>query len=382
MKFLHLGDLHLGKTLGEFSLLDDQRFLLDEVLKVAEEKNVDGLLLAGDIYDRSIPAEGAVKLFNDFLEQLEKRSLPAYIISGNHDSAERLHFGSQLFEKNHIYIAAKYDGTLRKYTVEDEFGTLNIYLLPFVKASSVKQYYPEVDIKTYDDAVRVILEKAQIDEDERNLLVAHQFVAGNGTDIALAGSEGLAVQQVGLIDQIGYDCFDAFDYVALGHIHGAQKVGREEVRYSGSLMKYSLKEAYAEKSCPLITFGEKGKLEIEQIPLKPKRNLRHIKGQMKKLLAKENVSDTNDFIYVTLTDEEIIDDVMSIFQKTYPNTIKIAYENSHTKDLENLELDIKAEEQSFSSLIHEFYEFVYGCEMSEEEEKVMEDVAREAGVLE
>lgn len=381
MKFIHLGDLHIGKSLGDFDLLEDQKYMLDQIIKLAKKQNVDGVFLAGDIYDRAIPSEGAVRILDYFLRELSANKIKTFMISGNHDSDDRLNFGSSFFEANEIYISAKYDGTLKKYTLTDEHGDLNIYLLPFVKASYVRYFYPDEQIDTYEQAVRTVLKHAKIDTTQRNIIVAHQFVIGKSEMPVLGGSEGSSAQNVGLVEQVGNDCFEEFDYVALGHIHSSQKIGREEVRYSGSLLKYSLKEANANKSIPVVTLNNKGEVDIELVKIKPMRDVRHIKGPMKQLLKKENLVDTNDYIYATLTDEEIINDAMSIFQQYYPNTVKIDYENSHTREIENFDITSITEEKSFEELISDFYGLIYQCEMSEQEMELMQEVARKAGVI-
>lgn len=382
MKFLHLADLHLGKSLGDFDLIKDQEYILKQVIDIIDQYAIDGVLIAGDVYDKSIPSEAAVKLLDSFLSDLAVRNVKTYMISGNHDSDDRLNYGSNLFTANQIYISAVYDGTLRKYPIEKEGIRANVYLLPFVKASYVKHFYPDADIKTYEDAVRVILEHTDIDETEMNILVAHQFVAGKGIDPSLGGSEGVLVQNVGLVDKIGYDLFDQFDYVALGHIHAPQKIGREQVRYAGSPLKYSFSEVNNEKSVPVISIGNDKHLDIELIPLKPKRNVRHIKGKMADLLhASSNNTDSEDFIFVTITDEEIINDAMGIFQETYHNTVKIFYDNSHTREIEQFDLSNITQNKSFSELISEFYSFIYHCDISEEEMSILRMAAREAGVI-
>lgn len=381
MKFLHLGDLHIGKSLGEFNLIEDQRFILDQILDVAQKKSVDAVLIAGDVYDKSIPSEDAVSLFDYFICKLADRKIKTFVISGNHDSDERLNFGSSLFETNGLYISAKYDGTLYKQELMDEYGKINVYLLPFVKASLVKHFFPEEEIDSYDRAVCTVLDHAKINKKERNILVAHQFVAGRNEDPVMGGSESAAVQNVGLVEKIGTDCFKDFDYVALGHIHSPQKVGREEVRYSGSPLKYSLSEAANDKSFPIITLGKKGDVSIEIVKFMPLRDLRHLKGRMEQLLNKENIKSPGDFIYATLTDEEIINDAMGIFKQYYPNTIKIDYDNSHTRQIDQVDIARITEDKSFAELISDFYRFVYGCEISEEEMGIMNEVAGEAGVI-
>lgn len=381
MKLLHIGDLHLGKSLGDFDLIRDQKYILDQLLGIIKEQSVDGVLIAGDVYDKAVPSEAAVNLLDYFLSSLSRSGVSTFMISGNHDSDDRLNYGSDLFAANQIYIASKYDGTLYRRTVTDAYGEADIYLLPFVKASQVKHFFPDAEIATYDDAVRLILAHAGIDPDRRNIIVAHQFVTGRSEDPAFGGSESVGTQSVGLVEKIGYDCFDAFDYVALGHIHSPQRVGREEVRYAGSPLKYSLSEVNNAKSVPIITLGAKGDVSLELIPLRPVRDLRHIKGPMKMLLDKTNITDPDDFIYVTLTDEDTVNDAMGIFQQVYPNTVKIDYDNSHTRAIEQVDISHIAENKSFAELIGDFYRLMYQCEMSEEEMKYMKVAAQEAGMI-
>ena len=381
MRLLHVGDLHLGKSLGDFDLTEDQEYMLDQLLEIACEHSVDAVLIAGDVYDKAVPSEAATRMLDYFLSKLAGENISVCMVSGNHDSDERLKYGSDLFSANHIYIAAKYDGHLYKQTLKTGSDEADIYLLPFVKASQVRHFLPDERIESYDDAVRAILARENIDRSRTNVLVAHQFVIGKSEDPELSGSESLGTQSVGTVEKIGYDCFDAFDYVALGHIHSPQQVGRKEVRYSGSPLKYSLSEVNNEKSVPLITLSGKGEVNIELLPIKPMRNLRHLKGKLKELLDKSKVTAPEDFIYVTLTDEEIVSDAMSIFQQVYPNTVKIDYDNSHTREIEQVDISRIAENRSFAELIRDFYRQIYGCEISEEEMDVMRTVAREAGVL-
>lgn len=381
MKLLHLGDLHLGKSLGDFDLTEDQEFLLNQLLEIVDKRSVDAVLIAGDVYDKAIPSEAATRMLDYFLSSLAKRNVYTYMISGNHDSDERLNYGSNLFESNHIFISTKYDGTLYKQTLKKGEEEADIYLLPFVKASQVRHYLPEAKIESYDDAVRAVIDNEEIDDSKCNILVAHQFVMGKSEDPELGGSESLGTLSVGLVEKIGYDCFDDFDYVALGHIHSPQQVGRKEVRYSGSPLKYSLSEVNNEKSVSLITIDAEKKVDVELVPIKPKRDLRHIKGKLRDLLAESNVTAPDDYIYATLTDEEIINDAMGIFQQTYPHTVKIDYDNSHTREIEQVDISKIAENRSFEDLISDFYRQIYSCEITEEEMDIMKTVAREAGVL-
>lgn len=383
MKFLHLGDLHLGKTLGDFDLIDDQKYILDQIISIIDDEAADAVLIAGDVYDRSIPSEAATRLLDSFLSKLASKNIKTYMISGNHDSDDRLNYGSSLFESNNIFISAIYNGRMDKHILKNGENEINVYMLPFVKSSHVKHFYPEEKIDNYEDAVRVVLEHSDIDENKCNILVAHQFVAGKGVDPSLGGSESVATrsESVGTVEKIGYDLFDNFDYVALGHIHRPQSVGREAVRYSGSILKYSLSEAGNDKSVPVITVNDKNEVDIKLVPLKPHRDLRHIKGDMDKLLDKANVSDPDDYIYATLTDENYINDAMGIFQQVYPNTVRIDYENSHTHDVEQIDISTIAEDKPFPELISDFYKMIYGCEITDEEMDVMMKAARDAGVI-
>ncbi len=380
MRLIHIADLHIGKSLGEFSLIEDQKFILDRILEIAGERAVDAVLIAGDVYDKPIPSEAAVGLFDSFISGLADRKIKTFVISGNHDSDERLNFGSSLFETNGLYISSKYNGTLYRQELEDEHGKVSLYLLPFVKASQVKHFFPGEEIDSYDQAVRVVLKHADIDQSGRNVLVAHQFVAGKGEEPLMGGSESAAVLNVGLVEKIGADCFQAFDYVALGHIHSPQRVGRDEIRYSGSPLKYSLSEVKNDKSFPIVTLGKKGEVSVELVPLKPLRDMRHLKGRMEQLLKKENIVSPDDFIYATLTDEDTVSDAMGIFQQYYPNTVKIDYDNAHTREIGQVDFSRVTEDKSFFELFSDFYRSIYGCEISEEEISLMNVIAREAGV--
>ena len=379
MKIMHLGDLHIGKSLGDFDLYEDQKYILEQILNLIKEKSVDVLLIAGDVYDKAIPGEKSVQLLDYFLKRLVETGIKTYMISGNHDSDERLNFGSSLFESNNIYINSKFNGILKRYSLYDKFGELNIYLLPFVKASQVQHFFPEEKIDSYDMAVRTIIKHSDFDVGKRNILVAHQFVAGKD-DPEIAGSEGLSVHNVGMVEKIGYGSLAEFDYVALGHIHSPQAVGLKHIRYCGSPLKYSLSEVNNNKSVPIITFKDKGEVLVEFAPLIPMRDIRHLRGNIKNLLDKKNISMENDFIYATLTNEDIVNDAMGIFREYYPNTVKIDYDNSHTKEIENVDITRITQNKTFDELIRDFYMQMYSCDMGEEELEIMKWAAKEAGV--
>ncbi len=380
MKFIHLADLHIGKSVRDFSMIEDQRFILDQVIDIVREEGIDAVLIAGDVYDRGVPPEEAVRLFDDFIYRLSEIPAKVLLISGNHDSDERLNFGSRLFTGREVFFAAKYQGHLFRQVFEDGYGPVNFYLLPFVKASQVRHFFPEARINSYDQAVRTAIESEDIDTDERNVIISHQFVAGRSGEVALGGSENPSVARVGLVEQIGCDCFDKFDYAALGHIHKAQRVGREEVRYAGAPLKYHQDEVNDVKSVPIVTMGKKGDVEIELRRLRPLRDMRSIRGTIRQLLSVENIRDPEDYIFVTLTDEEIVNDAMNSFRQFYPNTMQIRYDNEHTRALEMADPERTAQVRSFSDLISDFYTQIYQTDISEEEMAVMKEAAREAGI--
>lgn len=381
MKFIHLGDLHLGKSLHDFSLIDDQRFILNQIAETAEREKADAVLIAGDVYDRTVPSEEAVRLLDDFLFRLSEIPTAVLLISGNHDSDERLNFGSRIFSERGLYFCTKFDGTLRHVTLEDEYGPVDFYLLPFVKASQVRHFFPDEEVGSYDAAVRTVIRRAEIDPSRRNVILAHQFAAGSGEEIRLGGSENPAVMSIGLVEQVGADCFDDFDYAALGHIHRAQSVGRACVRYCGSPLKYHSEEADDDKTMPLVTMGEKGRVKVDLVPLHPRRDVRVLRGPLRELLRPERITDPEDYIFAYLTDEDVVGDAMAIFRQYYPNTLQIRYDNARTRELEGAGRGEVQKERTFPQLISDFYEAMYGCPISGEEMEIMKRAAKEAGII-
>lgn len=379
MKLIHLGDLHLGKNVNEFSMIEDQKYILRQIIEMAKQYEVDAVLIAGDVYDRSVPSEEAVRLLDSFLTSLYQMGKSVFVISGNHDSDERLHFGSRLLQENGIYIVGKYEGEVACVTLEDTYGPVHVWMLPYVKASRVAHYFPKEDTSTYDAAVRTVLQSCEVNTKERNVIVLHQFVSGK-SEPELAGSESATVS-VGMIDRIGYDCFDAFDYAAMGHIHGGQAVGRETCRYAGAPLKYSLhpREVGSTKTVPLVTLEEKGNVQVELLSLKPMREVRQLRGRLRDLL--ENAVDTEDYVAVTLTDEATQFDAMARIREVYPNAMKLEYDNSSTRALQQ-EYAVEVQGKSFQELMGEFYQFIHGCEPSEAEWNLLNEVAKEAGVIE
>lgn len=381
MKFIHLGDLHLGKSVNEFSMIPDQEYILKEITEMARERTVDAVLISGDVYDRAVPGEEAVRVLDDFLSELSSEGIRVLLISGNHDSDERLNFGSRLFADSGVYIAGKYEGALQHVMLDDAYGPVHFWLLPFVKASLVRHYYPEEDTSTYDAAVRTAIRcGADVDPDERNVILAHQFVTGRETAPVFAGSELARPETVGTVEQVSYDAFDAFDYVALGHIHSPQRVGRKTCRYSGSPLKYSLSEIGQDKSVPVVTMGEKGDVQVELLPLHPLHDMRHIKGKIDDLLSKENIVDPDDYMYVTLTDEDTVWEAMARIQKVYPNAMKLDYHNSHTEAIQDFDFSDVTVGRTFEDIIRDFYAIQRGGEPTEEEWEILHEIAEEAGI--
>ena len=373
MKLFHLSDLHIGKRVNEFSMIEDQKYILTQILYAADQEKPDGILISGDVYDRTIPTAEAVQVFDAFLTRLSEQKIPAFIISGNHDSAERLAFGSSLMGKSGIYFSKVYDGTVEKIPMQDAYGTVWIYLLPFLRPSTIRHALPEraEEVQSAADAVRIALEQTKIDEKERNVLLAHQFVTG--------AKRGDAEElQVGDVDQIPAELFASFEYVALGHIHSPQKVGRETVRYCGAPLKYSFSEAGQEKSITVVELKEKGSVDLRTIPLKPLHDLRKIRGTYLEVTAKsfyEN-RDCEDYLQVTLTDEEDVPDGMAKLRTIYPNLMRLEYDNKRTRSNAEVRAAERVEEKSELELFQEFYELQNNQSMTEVQEQFVEELLR------
>lgn len=335
MKFLHLADLHLGKRYNELSLIDDQKYILDEILKIAANEQPDGLIIAGDIYDKSVPSAEAVELLNDFLNGLAALKIQVFMVSGNHDSPERIAFGESFMGQSGVHISPVYDGSLKRVTLTDVYGEVNVYLLPFIKPATVRRFFENETIDSYTAAVKAMLGRAELDNGARNILVAHQFVTGSVS----SGSEEFNVGDIGNVDA---SVFDGFDYVALGHVHGAQNVAGERVRYSGTPLVYSLSEAKSQKSVTVVELKEKGDLNLSEIPLKPARGVVEIRGTYEQLTKRayyENTTLPNDLVHVVLTDEEEVPDALGKLRIIYPFVMSLRYENRRTREQARLQLD-------------------------------------------
>ena len=326
MKLIHLSDLHIGKRVNEISMLEDQAYILLQILQIIDTERPDAVLIAGDVYDKSVPSAEAVTLFDDFLCRLAKRQLPVLIISGNHDSPERLAFGGRLMENAGIHISPVYDGQVQPITLRDAHGDVDFWLLPFLKPAHVKRFYPDDGIESYTDAIRVAVEKMGIDPARRNVLLTHQFVTGAATceseEISIGGS-----------DNVDAAVFAEFDYVALGHIHGPQNITSPRIRYCGTPLKYSFSEEQHHKSVTVVQLGTKDELKLQLRPLTPRRDLRTIRGTFAQLTDKAFYSgtDTGDYLQVVLTDEEDIPEAVGKLRLIYPHMMKLTYDNTRTR---------------------------------------------------
>lgn len=361
MKLIHLSDLHLGKRVNEFSMLEDQQYILTEILQIIDREQPGGVLIAGDIYDKSVPSAEAVALLDDFLVRLSKRELQVFIISGNHDSPERMAFGGRLMEQSGVHIAPVFGGTVAPLTLTDEYGPVDIYLLPFLKPTYVRRFFPEREIITYTDAVSAAIEAMKVDLARRNVLVTHQFVTG----AVRCDSEELSV---GGADNVDVSVFDPFDYVALGHIHGPQQVGRETVRYCGTPLKYSFSETKHQKSLTVVELDEKGSVSLRAVPLAPMRDMVELRGTYEELTFRgfyEGTSYRKDYVHITLTDEHDIPDAVSKLRVIYPYLMKLDYDNKRTRAGILVDGAEHAQQKSPLELLEEFYEKQNGQPMGD-----------------
>lgn len=373
MKIVHLSDLHLGKRVNEFSMLEDQEYILKKIINIIDEQKPHAVILAGDIYDKSVPSAEAVELFDDFLVRLAKRDLKVFVISGNHDSAERIAFGGRLMDKRGIYMSPVYNGEVSPISLQDEFGDINFYLLPFIKPIHVRKSFPEEKIESYTDAVQTAVDHMAIDTSKRNILVTHQFVTG----AQRSESEEMSV---GGADNVDATVFKDFDYVALGHIHRAQKCGSEYIRYSGTPLKYSFSEANDKKSVTILDMGRKGDLKLSFVPLTPKRDLVEIKGTYNELTLKsfyEGTSYPEDYLHITLTDEDDIPDVLSKLRVIYKNIMKLDYDNQRTRHHADTAGAVDVENKSPLEHFETFYEDRNGQPMSPEQQSFVSDLIKQ-----
>ena len=352
MKFLHLSDLHLGKQMNDVSLLADQEeVLLGQVVPIARRENVDAVLIAGDVYQRATPQAEAVALFDRFVSELAAMGRRVFIISGNHDSAQRISYFSALVRSAGVYVTEAFEGRMQSVTLSDEYGELTVWMLPFLRPQQVKRFLPEEKIVTYQDAMQAVLRQTPIDGKKRNILLCHQFITG-------AVKSDSEEHTVGGLDQIDAAVFDAFDYVALGHIHRPQRVRRETLRYAGSPLKYSFSEAGQHKSATFVEFGLKGEVSITTAPLTPKHDLREVRGSYMELTDRRNYEGTavDDYLHITLTDEQDIPEALARLRVIYPNLMRLDYDNRRTQTRQELDAPAKAEQKTPLEHFADFYQ--------------------------
>ena len=364
MKILHLADLHLGKRVNEMSMIEDQKYILDQIITLIKEESVGIVLLCGDIYDKSIPTIEAIHLLDEFLDQLSKMAIKVLMISGNHDSIDRLSFGKSLFTRSNLYIASQFENEIEKITVKENGITVNFYMLPFVKSAYISHIF-QLQTDSYEECFRYLIEHTKIDEEETNILLSQQFVTANKKNPELSDSE---TSSLGGIDNIDFHIFDPFDYVALGHIHKPQAMGREMVRYAGSILKYSFSEIHMDKKATILTIDAKKEISLSFHPLKPLRDMREIECSLEELLKKQcEIGKQEDYMHVILTDEEQILDAIGKVRTIYPNVMQISFKNRrHMKQLESAQIkEDQISDQSPAELFEQFYKMQNHIDLDE-----------------
>ena len=379
MKFLHLADLHLGKILQEQSLIEDQEYMLKQIIGTIERENIETVLISGDVYDRSVPPAEAVNLLDSFLRTLIKElKIKVFIIAGNHDSKDRLAFGSKIFEDEGLYIESKYNGNLRKVEVQDEYGKLNIYMLPFVKPIEVKQFFKEDLENNYNTAINKIISEEKINVKERNIILVHQFVTAGMVEPERTESEVLSL---GGIENVDVSNFNDFDYVAIGHVHRPQKIGRETARYAGTMLKYSFSEINHNKTIPIIELKDKGDININLVQLNPLRDMREIKGPIEELIKQENYEcgNTNDYIKAVITNEEPVYDAIGQIRRIYPNTLKLEIRNSKTiSNVEEQNINLEnVKKKTELELFADFYKAQNNADLDEKRTEIIKNIISE-----
>lgn len=375
MKFLHLSDLHIGKSVNGYSMLDEQKNAFRQIIEYIRTEKPAALVIAGDVYDRAVPNVEAVRVFDEFLTSLSHEGIDVLIVAGNHDSPERLNYANRILSEMRLHICGTFDGTLKLVTLNDEIGKVNFYLMPFVKPITVRGHYIDKEIESYNDAIKAILDNIELKSSERNVLVAHQLFIKAGTCLERSDSE---INIIGGIDEVDAGVLSLFDYVALGHLHGSQKVGTENIRYAGSPIKYSFSECKQNKCILMVNIKEKGNVTIEALPLKPIHDLREIRGAFDELLEADEtvVGDKNDYLRIVLTDEDEIIDPMNKIRRVYPNAMILDFENLHTSiDLTTVGADAeKIEHLSEYDLFCQFFIDVTGSTMTESQTEIVRNM--------
>ena len=372
MKLMHLADLHIGKRVNGYQMLEDQRYVLQQIVQIAQDQRVDGVLIAGDFYDRPLPPESAVELADEFLVQLNQIDVPVFLIGGNHDSTERLSFLSGISRRQHIYISHPYDGLPQKFELEDEYGLVNIYLLPFVTPSEVRHCHKSSEVSTYDEAVRLAVESMEIDSAQRNILVAHQLVLGSTSPIR-SDSEQLSI---GGTEEVSASAFEDFDYVALGHLHASQCAGSDKVQYAGSPLKYSFSEINQNKSATIIELGAKGQLEISKCSLTPLHDMAQVRGTLPEIREQAQANPQLAECYMRAILTEPVAEAKSKLTDLFPLLMKVEFDYAHTGQLAPLS-NVKLETLNPMDVFEQLFNSVHGRQLNENEANVMSQVLQE-----
>lgn len=349
-------------------MAEDQEYILRQILSIIEQENTDGVMIAGDVYDKSIPSAEAVMLFDDFLVQLAERKQKVFVISGNHDSPERIAFGSRIMDAGGIFLSPVFHDKVTPIRIKDEYGWVDFYLLPFIKPSHVRRIHENESINTFTDAIRLVIEDMKIDNSHRNILVSHQFVTGSkrcdSEEKTLGGS-----------DNVDASVFAPFDYVALGHIHSPQSCGAPQIRYCGTPLKYSFSEARDHKSVTIVELREKGSINLKTVDLVPLHDLVELRGTYEELTRKSFYADTTwqeDYIHITLTDEEDVPDAIGKLRTIYHRLMKLDYDNMRTRSNAVVFANAQPDQKSPFTLFADFYQLQNNHPMSDEQSAYMQ----------
>lgn len=374
MKFLHISDLHIGKRLNKTSLLEDQSFILDQIASRFDKEDVDTLLIAGDLYDQIQPSREAVALVDRFLTRVSTVGKPVFVVAGNHDSAQLVSYGKSLFNSMKLYMSSVYDGTIEKVLLSDSYGEIFVWLIPYLNPSLVKPYFPDKDIKTHEDSLKAVIESLNIDTTVRNVALSHQFVTEGSSAVELSESE---IHSVGGIDSIDASVYRSFDYVALGHLHKAQSVLGDTIRYSGTPLKYSLSEANHQKSMTLVELNEKGEISVELEPLPCLRDMVVHKGTMSEIKEKllELKMPSNEFAFIRLSDSEISSEDMQFLRWYFPHFCVIEYDQTPDQNIDvHNDLSDKTSQKSPLEHFSDFFALQTGAELDDYQFELMSGI--------
>ncbi|MDR1834372.1 MAG: exonuclease SbcCD subunit D [Fusobacteriaceae bacterium] len=380
MKFLHLADLHIGKNVNGFSMIEEQKHIFKQIADFIKTQEPEAVIIAGDVYDRALPSIEAVRVFDDFLTELARLRMTVLVISGNHDSPERMDFASRLLAEQKLYICGAYTGAIQKVTLPDRYGNVHFWLLPFIKPYSVRSFFKDMDLESYDEALAAALRRESVDFGERNVLVSHQFYGKTGVLSLRSDSE---ISSVGGLDEVDSSHVEKFDYVALGHLHGAQSVGNPKIRYAGSPLKYSFSEIGQKKSITLVELREKGDLSITEQPLTPLRDMREIRGSLADLTSGKatEVTPRDDYYRVILSDADDVVDPMGKLRMVFPNIMGLAFENRRAEaNLEEIRVDMdRMKRLSLYDLFSEFFEEIQGIPLSPAQTGIVRELLEREG---